>query len=139
MNMNSIRRIERLNYVLGGILIVAAALLMTRASAFGVAVGVVLACANFSVVRRMVPGWMRVSATKGGGARGVLLVPKMMLLMGAIVLALMFLPITAEGLAIGFSIFFVSIVIETVRYMTSFSPQSDEAGAQSSEAGDSEM
>ncbi|MCG8424439.1 MAG: hypothetical protein MJE77_41635 [Proteobacteria bacterium] len=138
MDVNSIRRIERLNYMLGGVLIATAALLMPRDTALGVLVGVVLACANFSIMRRVIPGWMRAASHNGGGARGLFLVPKMALLMLAVVLALAFLPIAAEGLAIGFSIFLLSIAIETVRYMSSSPADPSRADGNDSGAGDSE-
>lgn len=132
MDTSSLRRIERLNYFAGGALVVLAALLMQRPTALGVLVGVILSCANFSIMCRMVQGWMRV-AGQNRSARSVLLMPKMALLMAAVVLALVFLPITAEGLAIGFSIFLVSIAIETVRYLASqaASAEAEEAAAAS--------
>ena len=46
------------------------------------------------------------------------LIPKMMLLMGAVFASLYFLPISALFFAAGFSIFVISIAIETVRVMT---------------------
>ena len=126
MDISSIHRIERLNYILGAVLVAAAALLASKVTALGVLVGVVLSCVNFSAMKRILPGLMRNAARgndagRGGNSRtsGLLLVPKMALLMGAVVLALLFLPINAEGLAIGFSVFLVSIAIETVRFMSS--------------------
>jgi hypothetical protein len=118
MNINSLIRIERLNYVLGGALIVVMAFVLPFSGALGVVVGVILSCANFSVMRRMVQGWMR-QARAGGGNRSFFMAPKMALLMLAVFLAIRLLPITAEGLAIGFSVFLLSIAVETVRYISS--------------------
>jgi hypothetical protein len=118
MNINSLIRIERLNYVLGGALIVVMAFVLPFSGALGVVVGVILSCANFSVMRRMVQGWMR-QAKAGGANRSFFMAPKMALLMLAVFLAIRLLPITAEGLAIGFSVFLLSIAVETVRYISS--------------------
>jgi hypothetical protein len=118
MDINSLTRIERLNYMLGGVLIVVMAFMLSRASALGVVVGVILSCINFSVMRRMVQGWSR-QARAGRGNRSYFMAPKMALLMLAVFLAIRLLPITAEGLAIGFSVFLLSIAVETVRYITS--------------------
>ncbi len=116
-----------MNYVLGGVLVAAAAFMFTRAGALGVLVGVVLSCVNFSVMRRMLQGWMRRSSGLPRSTHSFVMVPKMALLMLAVVLALYFLPIKAEGLAIGFSIFLVSIAVEAVRYFSN-PPLSDDAG-----------
>lgn len=117
MNIHSLTRIERLNYIFGGVLVMAMAFVLTRAGALGVLVGVILSCINFTVMRRMVQGWMH-QAAQQRGTRSYFMVPKMALLMFAIILALRFLPITAEGLAIGFSVFLLSIMVETIRYIS---------------------
>lgn len=117
MGINSLRRIERLNYMLGGVLVAVMAFVLSRQGALGVLVGVILSCLNFSVMRRMVQGWMQ-QAPAQRGTRSYFMVPKMAALMLAIVLAIRFLPISAEGLAIGFSVFLLSIAVETVRYIS---------------------
>ena len=53
----SILRIERINYALGGVLVILATLTQDRAIALGVAVGVALTCLNFNVLRRLVTKW----------------------------------------------------------------------------------
>lgn len=117
MDVKSLQRIERLNYMLGGVLVVVMALILSRAGALGVLVGVILSCLNFSVMRRMVQGWMQRIPEKRG-PRSYLMMPKMLVLMLAVFLAIRFLPITGEGLAIGFSVFLLSIAVETVRYIS---------------------
>lgn len=127
MNIQSLQRIERLNYILGGVLVATTALTLDRAGALGVLVGVVLSAVNFTVMRKMVQSWLK----KGPDARGsssFFMVPKMALLMGAVALSLIFLPISAGGLVIGFSVFLVSISIETVRYISSPRPSDSHAG-----------
>lgn len=117
MDITSLIRIERLNYMLGGALVIAAALAVSREHALGVLVGVVLSCANFGVMRRMVERWMRV-APERRGPQGFFLLPKMIGLMLAIFLAVHFLPISGVGVIVGFSVFLVSIGVETVRYIS---------------------
>lgn len=114
MNRDSLVRIERLNYALGGVLVIAGALTQPRAIALGLAVGVALTCLNFMMVRRLV---FRATADAANGMssnRMMLVLPKMMLLMAAVVLSLRFLPINAAAFAAGYSLFIVSILIESV-------------------------
>lgn len=118
MNIESLKNIERWNVLLGILLTIGAALLMSRADVLGVAVGAALSCANFTIMRRMVMRWMR-TPPKRRGPQMLLLVPKMSGLMLAVFLALWFLPVTGIGVLIGFSVFLLSIAIETVRYTVS--------------------
>lgn len=114
MDISSLARIERLNYVLGVVLFAAAALLMPWSHALGVLVGALLSCLNFTLMRGMVQRWVRTPPGRRG-PRGLLLVPKMVGLLGAVFLAVTFLPVTAVGVLVGFSVFLASIGIETVR------------------------
>lgn len=107
-------RIERLNYLLGGVLVIVTALATRKDQALGAAVGVALTCINFAVLRRLVVKWTT-SVKEGderGGQRIYLILPKMVGLMGAVVLALWLLPIDAIFFVIGYSVFILSIVIE---------------------------
>jgi hypothetical protein len=116
MTGNSVRRIERLNYVLGGLTIVIAALTVSSRPALGVALGVILTCLNFAALRWLVFRWT--AAVKAGDERGsnriYLILPKMIGMMGAVALIVIFLPIDAVGFLIGYSIFLPSIVIGAV-------------------------
>jgi hypothetical protein len=109
----SILRIERINYALGGVLIIAAALTQDREIALGIAVGVVLTCANFFVLRKLVTKWTADAQKGKTGAAPLLMLPKMAGLMGAVALAILFLPLNIIAFTIGYSIFIVSIVIDT--------------------------
>ncbi|MDB4953911.1 MAG: synthase [Myxococcales bacterium] len=110
----SMLRIERLNYILGGILIVAATLIYrTEQIALGVAVGVVLTCANFFVLRRLVTRWTHDAAHGKPSNASLLMLPKMVGLMVSVVLALMFLPIDPIAFTVGYSTFIVSIILDT--------------------------
>jgi hypothetical protein len=107
-------RIERLNYIIGGILIVVATLVYrTERIALGVAVGVVLTCANFFVLRRLVTRWTADASEGKPSNASFLMLPKMVGLMVSVVLALMFLPIDPIAFTIGYSTFIVSIIIDT--------------------------
>lgn len=112
MKADSLLRVERLNYVLGGILIIVAAILRPRAEALGVLVGVVLTSANFAMLRHLVFRWTADAAAGIHSNRSLLLIPKMMGLMAAVAIALFVLPISAVAFAIGYSVFVVSITIE---------------------------
>jgi hypothetical protein len=108
----SIQRIERLNYAISAIVIVAAALTQPRDIALGIAVGAVLTCANFFVLRKLVVKWTREAASGRSGNASFLMLPKMIGLMGAVAVAIVFLPISVIAFTIGYSIFVVSIIIE---------------------------
>jgi len=107
-------RIERLNYLFGGLLCIAVVFLATRRDqALGAAVGVALTCLNFALLRRLVFKWTS-SVKEGderGGTRIYLILPKMVGLMGAVVLALWLLPIDAVFFVVGYSVFILSIVV----------------------------
>ena len=110
--MISIHRIERLNYGIGAAVIVIGALTQPRDIALGLAVGALLTCANFFVLAKLVTKWTREAAAGRGGNSQLLMLPKMVGLMGAVALAVLVLPLDVIAFTIGYSIFFVSIVIE---------------------------
>jgi hypothetical protein len=109
----SILRIERLNYVIAGVLVIAAALTQDRGIALGIAVGASLTCVNFFVLRKLVSKWTSDAAAGRTGNAPLLMLPKMVGLMGAVAVAILFLPINVIAFVIGYSIFIVSIVLDT--------------------------
>lgn len=111
--MASILRIERINYVIGGVMIVAAAVTQPRDVSLGVAIGVALTCLNFHVLRRLITKWTAAAAKGEPSNAPMLMLPKMVGLMGAVALAILFLPIQPIAFIVGYSIFMVSIVIDT--------------------------
>lgn len=111
--MASILRIERINYALGGALIVAAAVTQPRDVSLGVAIGVALTCLNFHILRRLITKWTAAAAKGEPSNAPMLMLPKMVGLMGAVALAILFLPIQPVAFIVGYSIFMVSIVIDT--------------------------
>jgi hypothetical protein len=109
----SLLRIERLNYALGGVLVIAAALTQNQPIALGIAVGVALTCLNFFVLRKLVTKWTSDAAKGKSGNAPLLMLPKMVGLMGAVAVAILFLPIDPIAFTIGYSLFIVSIVVDT--------------------------
>ena len=110
--MDSIRRIQRLNYGIGAVLIATAALTQPRSIALGVTVGVILTCLNFFVLRKLVVKWTSDAAAGRTSNASFLMLPKMIGLMGAVAVAVLLLPIDVIAFTIGYSIFLVSIIVE---------------------------
>lgn len=122
----SLRRITRMNLALGGVLVIAGALTQPKPMALGVAVGVALTCLNFFVLARLVKRWTA-DAARGGtkpSSSSYLMMPKMVILMLAVVAALEFLPIDPIGFVVGYSTFVLSIMIEAV-YSNMIPPPAD--------------
>lgn len=114
MGSPSIHRIERINYALAGIVVLAG--LFTRDSriVLGLIAGSALTCLNFYVLRRLVVKWTAdAAAGTGGGTASMLMMPKMIGLMLAVAAAVLLLPLDVIAFTIGYSIFVLSIVIET--------------------------
>lgn len=110
----SILRIERLNYALAAIVTLAGLLTQSKAIVLGLMVGSGLTCLNFYVLRRLITKWTTDAASgKGSGAASMLMLPKMVGLMGAVAVAVLLLPLDGVAFMIGYSIFIVSIVLET--------------------------
>ena len=122
--MASILRIERINYILGGILTIAAAITQPRDIALGIAIGVGLTCLNFHVLRRLITKWTAAAAKGEHSNAPMLMLPKMVGLMGAVALVILFLPVEPVAFIIGYSIFIVSIVIDTT--FAALRPEADE-------------
>lgn len=114
MAKHSIIRIERLNYAIAVIVGVVGLLTQPNRIALGLAIGAVLTCANFFVLRKLVVKWTTDAARGETGAAPYLMLPKMVGLMGAVAIAILLLPIDAIAFVIGYSIFLVSILIETI-------------------------
>lgn len=110
----SILRIERINYALAGIVVLAGLFSRDSRIVLGLMAGAALTCLNFYVLRRLVVKWTADAATgKGGGSASMLMMPKMIGLMLAVAAAVLLLPLDVIAFTIGYSIFVLSIVIET--------------------------
>jgi len=110
----SILRIERLNYAVGAVTAIGGFITQSNRVALGLAIGCALTCANFLVLRKLVVKWTTDAARGETGPAPYLMLPKMVGLMGAVAIAILLLPIDAVAFVIGYSIFLVSILIETV-------------------------
>jgi hypothetical protein len=115
MNPKDLAKIERWNYVIAGALIVLSAILFDTRMTLGVAVGAVLACGNFTGMRFLVASSLRAQGMKKVVLQ-LILVFKMGVLFLLIFLAMKFLPLNAIGLAVGMSVFLLSIGVESVRF-----------------------
>ena len=110
----SIHRIERLNYGISAVAIVVALITQPQPIAFGLAVGAGLTCLNFFVLRKLVVRWTTEAAEGRSGNSAMLMLPKMIGLMGAVAVAVLLLPIDVIAFTIGYSIFIVSILTDTI-------------------------
>ena len=118
MDRTSLHRIERLNWILGGVLVALCGALGTMEHVLGSLVGVVLGAVNFMLVARIVEKMALAAQGKLDAKAGSMwLAPKMAILMGAVFAAIYFLPISVAMVAVGFSVFMLSIAVETVRYV----------------------
>ncbi len=126
----SIRRIERLNYGLGGVVVLVGALTQPRSIALGVAVGVALTCANFFVLRKLVTKWTA-EVARGGGNAALLMLPKMIALMGLVALSILLLPIDPIAFTVGYSTFIISIVIDSLYSALKSAPPEDNEPSES--------
>jgi hypothetical protein len=118
MDRTTLTRIERMNYIVGGALVALTAAIGSGPQVLGALIGVLLCAVNFSAVRRLVERMMRAAqGAPQSRASAFLLAPKLLLLMGGAAAAIVFLPISAIMLAVGFSVFLVSIGVEMVRYV----------------------
>lgn len=110
----SIHRIERFNYGISAGVVLVALLTQSRPVTLGLAVGAALTCLNFYLLRRLVVKWTAEAVRGKGGNSGLLMLPKMIGLMGAVAAAILLLPIDVVAFAIGYSIFIVSIIVDTI-------------------------
>lgn len=109
----SILRIERLNYGISAVAILAALLTQPKDITLGLSIGAGLTCLNFFVLRKLIVKWTTEAAAGKSGNSALLMLPKMIGLMGAVAAAVLFLPIDVIAFAAGYSIFIVSIIVET--------------------------
>ena len=114
-SLNTVRLVERLTYAIGGVMIIVAALVATQKQALGIAIGVALTCLNFMVLRGLVYKWTQaVKEGEPSSGKAFLIMPKMLGMMAAVIVVILFLPVDAVAFLIGYSIFFPSMVIAGV-------------------------
>ena len=115
MEVDSLKRIERLNVGLGLGLFALGLLFTSVHVSVGIFFGAFLTCVNFSLIRKMVEKLLK-TAPDARSAVVFLVLPKMFALIAATSAGLYFLKISAIGVAIGFSVFILSITIEAFRF-----------------------
>ena len=113
-NPPSILRIERLNYILALAITLVGAVTQPQPVVLGLMIGSGLTCLNFYLLRRLVVKWTTEAASGKPGNASLLMLPKMIFLMGAVAVSVLVLPLDVIAFTIGYSIFIVSIVIETL-------------------------
>ena len=122
MGPKELARIERLNALFAGLFILGAAALFDTAVLVGVTVGALLAVVNFYGVRRLVGASLRRDGMRRAALQ-LLLIGKMGILFVLVFLAIRFLPLSPVGLAVGMSVFLLSIAVESIRF--AMAPQQD--------------
>jgi hypothetical protein len=115
MNAEAAPRIEKWNYLLGGIASVVGYVTLPTHQALGFFLGALFSAINFSLLRRLVGRLLSKQSRSAGPA--LLLVPKMGVLLGGVAVAVVVWDASPIFLAIGFSVFFVSIAIELLRVL----------------------
>jgi len=115
MDLKQLDAIERWNWIIAIVLVLAAALLFDTSVLLGVAVGAFLCCANFWGIHKLIVKSMRVEGRQRAALQ-LLLVAKMVLLMFVIFLVMKYLPLSPAALAVGLSVFFLSIAVESARF-----------------------
>jgi hypothetical protein len=126
MNGWSLRRIERLNYGLGGVMVMLAAITQPQRISLGVAVGVGLACLNFFFLRKLIGKWTADAKAGRASSAPLLVLPKMIGLMAAVVLCMKLLPIDGVAFLLGFSVFVISVFVELVLAVVRPTPATSE-------------
>lgn len=125
------RRIERINYLLVAVLGAIGLVFLAQPHALGLVVGALIAALHFSGLRWVVERMRRAPPSKQKAA-GVLLAPHLLLTMGAVVLALAYLPLSGGALLVGFSVFLVSIVAGAAQDALAPEGEGEDSGASSS-------
>jgi hypothetical protein len=115
MGPRELARIERWNGLFAGLLVLVAAIFFSTPVAIGVLVGAGLAVVNFWGVRRLVQASLRTDGPRRAALQ-LLLIGKMGLLFLLVFLAIRYLPLHPVGLAVGMSVFLISIAVESLRF-----------------------
>ncbi len=117
MDPKALRRIERMNYIATAIVAAVGSVVLGTPYALGLGFGSLVGSLNFSAIRWLVERWTKGAPERRAGT-AFLFIPKMTALIAVVFVAIRYLPISPVFFAIGFSLFFISIAIETVRFAT---------------------
>ncbi len=116
MGPQHLRAMERWNLFFSGIAIVIAALAFERPVLVGVALGALIACVNFYAIRKIWESLLTGSTAKRQSMQ-MLFIVKMIALFAVVFVCIRFLPMSPAAFAVGISIFLLSIVVESARYV----------------------
>jgi hypothetical protein len=115
MGPEHLRAMEKWNLLLSGLAILVTALLFEREHVVGMALGALIACANFSAIRKIWEGLLS-GSTERKQSMQMLFLLKMIALFAVVFVCIRFVPMSAAAFAIGISIFLLSIAVESARY-----------------------
>ena len=115
MGPEHLRAMEKWNLVLSGIAVLITALLFEREHVVGMALGALIACANFTAIHKIWEGLLS-GSTERKQSMQILFVVKMIALFAVVFVCIRFVPMSAAAFAIGISIFLLSIAVESARY-----------------------
>lgn len=118
MDPKHLTSIERWNWLFAAIFIAVAAVWFAPRVALGVAVGALLSSVNFYSLHRLIVKSARVPGRRKLALQ-LLLVAKMGLILALIFLAMRFLPVSPIAMAVGLSVFLLSIAVESFRFAMS--------------------
>lgn len=122
MDPKHLDAIERWNVIFAVIFTAGAALFFDRAMALGVGLGALLGCTNFWSMHKLIGSSMRATGRRRVTLQ-LLLGAKMILILVAVFLAIRFLPISPAGLAVGLSVFLLSIAVVSLRLALGATPE----------------
>jgi hypothetical protein len=118
MTPGRLKTMERWNLLFGAAFTILAAIFFPADVALGVALGAVLCAVNFWSIRRV---WERLLTGNIAQRQSmqVAFLVKTVLLIAVVFVVVRFLPVHPAGFAVGFSIFLLSIAVESVRFALS--------------------
>jgi ATP synthase I chain len=115
MGPQHLRAMERWNLIFSGIAVLVAALVFERPVLVGVALGALIACVNFWAIRKIWESLLTGSVERRQTMQALFIV-KMLALFAVVFVCIRFVELSAPALAVGLSIFLLSIVAESARY-----------------------
>ncbi len=118
MGPQHLRAMEKWNLVFSALAVLIAAIAFDRAAVVGVAVGALIACANFTAIRRIWESLLSGSTERKQSMQALFLI-KMLALFAIVFVCIRFVPMSPAAFAVGISIFLLSIAVESARFARS--------------------
>jgi lipid-A-disaccharide synthase-like uncharacterized protein len=114
VELTHLRRIERLNLVLAGVLAAGSLMFWRRDIVLGTALGALLAVLNFWVIRRVTARVLASASARKQLLLMSLLVAKMSLLIGLVFVIIRYAPVHVVAFVVGLSTFLASILLASL-------------------------